>query len=64
MPVIAQREILSRARVSVQREMEALAVRAAEEGLPESCYADERRALKGKLEALNAMLFYECGEYC
>lgn len=63
-PVIGHREILSRARSDLQREMAALNRRMMEEGLPDDCYAEELRVLDGKLSAVNTMLYYECGEYC
>lgn len=61
--VIDHREILTRARADLMRDLDALTRRAAAEGLPEDCYADERRALGSKLSAVNTMIYYECGEF-
>ena len=61
--VIDHREILTRARADLMRELDAVTRRAHEEGLPVDCYAEERRALGSKISAVNTMLYYECGEY-
>ena len=61
---ITHKEVLLRARADLHRELKALTVRAAEEGLPGSFYDEERHALGAKISAVNAMLFYECGEFC
>lgn len=61
--VIDHREILLRARNDLLRDLDRLADREKEEGLPAGCYADERMGINSKLSAVNMMLYYECGEY-
>lgn len=61
---ITHRELLLRARADLHRELNALTERAAAEGLPGSFYDEERRALRDKVNAVNAMLRIECGEVC
>ena len=61
--VIDHLEILKRARADLMRELADVTMRAKDEGLPEACYADERRALGSKISAVNTMIYYECGEY-
>ena len=63
-PILTHRELLTRARADLQRELDQVTRRAAAEGLPVDCYSDERQALGAKLSAVNAMIYYECGEYC
>ena len=62
--VISHKELLLRAREDLHRELNALTLQAAEEGLPGSCYSEERQALAAKISAVNTMLYCECGEFC
>lgn len=62
-PVIGHREILTRARADLLRELNEVTLRAQEEGLPEGYYAEERQALGSKISAVNTMIYYECGEF-
>lgn len=55
-------EILSRAKADLMRELEALERQAEAEGLPDACYAEERRALGLKISTINAMIYYETGK--
>lgn len=61
--VIEHAEILRRARRDLEQELAELLLWCREARLPESCVAEDRKALLAKISAVRIMLAFECGEY-